>query len=239
MRIIVFQHADAEHPGIFRDFFRDDGHAWETVQLYNGQKIVELQPYDFLLVMGGPQDVWQEKEYPWLREEKEAIRKFVLELKRPFLGICLGHQLLADALGGRVEPAALPEIGVLPITKTEAGRVDSVMSGISDPFMALQWHSAEVTALPKDAIRLASSVNCKNQAFRFSDHAYGLQGHVEATSETVPNWAKIPEYANSGDPAYGREAIAQLARNLDDNLPAISVTAHHLYARIRATITSD
>src|SRR6185312_10665844 len=104
MKIIVLQHLDVEHPGIFRNFLRDDGLSWDTIEMDAGDAIPDLAAYDLMMVMGGPQDVWQEDIYPWLAVEKAAIRRFVVEMKKPYLGICLGHQLLASAIGGDVGP---------------------------------------------------------------------------------------------------------------------------------------
>ncbi len=104
MRILVFQHIECEHPGMFRNYFAELGVEWAVVELDQGQPIPNLNPYDALWVMGGPMDVWDVEEHPWLIQEKEAIRLWVKELKRPYLGLCLGHQLLADALGGRCVP---------------------------------------------------------------------------------------------------------------------------------------
>jgi len=89
--------------------------GWDTIELDERQEIPDLEPYDLMLVMGGPQDVWEEDQYPWMRTEKAAIRTFVMDMRRPYLGVCLGHQLLANAIGGKVGTAETPEIGVLTI----------------------------------------------------------------------------------------------------------------------------
>jgi len=129
MRILVFQHVAVEHPGVFRQFWHENGDTLHTVELDAGQSIPDLNNFDLLVVMGGPMDVWQEDHYPWLRSEKAAIRNWVMELDRPFIGICLGHQLLAAALGGGVQLMDRPEIGVSAVDLTEAGRRDALFSG--------------------------------------------------------------------------------------------------------------
>ena len=177
MRFLVLQHVDVEHPGTFRDFFREDGVRWDVVHLDRGDAIPDLAPYDCMLVMGGPQDVWEEDAYPWLVPEKAAIRQFVADLSRPFLGICLGHQLLADALGGYVRPGTT-EVGVMTVERTAQGRSDPLLDGLPDPTTVLQWHGAAVSRLPKGATLLASSPDCRVQAFRVGPLAYGLQYHV-------------------------------------------------------------
>ena len=144
MNLLILQHARVEHPGIFRDFFQEDGFRTHTVELDEGETIPNLEPFDLMVVMGGPQDVWQEDEHPWFVPEKEAIRTWVADMQRPYLGICLGHQLLADALGGRVTPANIPEVGVLTVSKTKAGESDPVTRTLPDPLNVLQWHGAEV-----------------------------------------------------------------------------------------------
>jgi len=104
MRVLVFQHIDCEHPGSLRQFLAEDKVEWDAVNLHLGEPIPNLNDYDALWVMGGPMDVWDIEECPWLVAEKAAIREWVSVLGKPYLGLCLGHQLLADALGGTCGP---------------------------------------------------------------------------------------------------------------------------------------
>ena len=99
MHILVLQHERVEHPGVFREFLAEDGHTWEAVELDEGEKLPEtLDGIDALWVMGGPMDTWQEDKHPWLVPEKAFIRRMVEDEGLPYLGVCLGHQLLAEAL---------------------------------------------------------------------------------------------------------------------------------------------
>ena len=182
MRFLVFQHIAIEHPGIFRDFLAADGIDWDAVELDAGEEIPPLDGYDALWVMGGPMDVWEEDQHPWLVAEKRAIRAAV-ERGLPYMGVCLGHQLLGAAMGGRVGKAAQAEVGILDVALTEAGRRDPLFAGMAPVFKALQWHGAEVAAAPPGATVLAQSPLCGVQAMRVGRWAYGLQYHTELTAE--------------------------------------------------------
>jgi GMP synthase-like glutamine amidotransferase len=237
MNILVLQHATVETPGVLLDFFREDGSRWTTVELDEGETIPDnLEPFDMMLVMGGPQDVWQEEEYPWFRPEKAAIRKYVGEMGRPYLGICLGHQLLADALGGKVGPSKSPEVGVLTVSSTEAGRRDPLLSALPSPITALQWHGAEVTTVPPQSEVLAESGVCPIQALRYGPHAWGFQYHVEITGRTVDEWADIPEYAHSLETALGKGAVERLRREVSDRLPQFNQDARMLYDSFKRSL---
>ncbi len=238
MNILILQHIAVETPGVFLDFFREDGFRWTTIELDEGEAIPDLEPFDLMVVMGGPQDVWQEEEYPWFVPEKAAIRKFVMNMQRPYLGFCLGHQLLADATGGRVGLAKTPEVGVLTVSSTEAGRRDPVLRALPDPMTVLQWHGAEVTGLPSNAEVLAASDVCGIQAARVGKHAYGFQCHVEITDETVRQWAVIPEYACSLESTLGPGAVAQLQAEVSRQLPQFNRDARTLYENFKAAIRS-
>lgn len=230
MNILVLQHAEAEHPGVFRSFLDEDGHSWTTVHLYRGDPLPEsMAGYDALWVLGGPMDVWQEDENPWLVAEKTFIRRAVMDEGFPFLGLCLGHQLLAEVVGGTVGPAAEPEIGVLPVNMTVEGASGILFDGIDPVFPVLQWHSAMVTALPSDCKVLATTDACPVQAFSWQTRAHGVQFHLEVESDTVDSWAAIPEYAAALDLALGENGVEIMRTACADNADKFASTAERFY----------
>lgn len=228
MRILVFQHVAVEHPGVFRDFWSEADDEWQAVELDEGEPIPPLEDFDLLVVMGGPMDVWEEDRYPWLVPEKAAIRRWVRELRRPFLGICLGHQLLAEALGGRVTLMTRPEVGLADVSLTDAGRADPLLAGFTPVIETFQWHGAEVSSLPAGAVILASNAACSVQAFRWGKRAYGFQYHVELVESTVGDWQRIPEYAASLVKALGMKRAAGLDAEVRPRLPAFRASARRL-----------
>jgi GMP synthase-like glutamine amidotransferase len=184
--------------------------------------------------MGGPMDVFEEDQYPWLIAEKRAIREWVGGRGKPYLGLCLGHQLLADALGGRVERMAVPEVGMMRVETAEAARDDALFNGLDRTLDCLQWHGCEVTALPKGGVVLASSPACAVQAFRVGRSAYGLQYHVELTPQTVAEWAAVPAYAESLEKSCGRGALRKLDADAKALMPSLAANARKLYDNFKA-----
>lgn len=228
MKILVFQHLPVEHPGALRDFWAEAGHEWTPVELEAGEPIPDMEPFDLLVAMGGPQDLWQQDELPWMKAELAAIRTWVKDWGRPYLGICLGHQLLTEALGGKVTPMAVPEVGLARVQQTEAGRADPLFQGIAPDMLTFQWHGAEASLLPEGAVILAANAACKTQAIRWGRHAYGLQYHVEITPTTVADWQNVPAYAASLEAALGAERARGLAAEVAPLLPDFGQAARKL-----------
>lgn len=228
-KIIVLQHIAVEHPGIFRDFMEADGISWDAIELDEGDHIPVLDDYDGMLVMGGPMDVWQEDEHPWLRIEKESIREAVLKLKMPYLGFCLGHQLLADALGGEVGPMSEPEVGILNVDLTEAGQQSAFFADIPKSFNSLQWHGAEVKSAPPGGTVLAESPACPIQALQVGESAFSIQCHVELTDKTVDEWGQVPEYKKSLEQTLGPGSLQKLDQEATENMPDFNRLALQLY----------
>lgn len=236
MRALVLQHLAVEHPGSFRAFWAERGLEWTAVELDAGEPIPPLDGFDLLAVMGGPMDVWEEDEHPWLVAEKAAIRRWVLELKRPYLGICLGHQLLAVACGGEAARMSRPEVGLGEVELTEAGSADPLFAGLPPTLETFQWHGVEVTRLPEGGVALARNGACAVQAMRVGAHAYGVQFHPEIVAETVADWERIPEYMASLEKSLGREAAQALASNVTPRLPAFETTARRLEANLAGVV---
>ena len=232
MKFLVLQHINIEHPGIFLNYLKNDQIKIDTVELDEGEKIPKLDSYDAMIVMGGPMDTWQEETYPWLKSEKEAIHKFVCVNKKPYLGLCLGAQLLSEAVGGKVRKMKTPEIGVLKVYVEDN---KSLFNGLNKELKVLQWHSYEAYDLPSNTNLLASSPECKVQAFS-SYNAFGLQFHVEQTNKTVPEWACVPEYKSALENTLGQNALEKFKKDVEENLNVFNNSAKIIYNNFKNII---
>ncbi len=230
MNLLVLQHHPAEHPGIFRQFLQADGHTLTTVQLDQNEPLPDtLNGIDGLWVMGGPMDVWQTDSHPWLAAEKAFIHQAVVEHQLPYFGFCLGHQLLAEALGGRVGPAVVPEIGLLDVYATQYGIDCALLDRLPKTLPCLQWHSAEVTQLPAGALCLADSPSCAIEAMQWGKHAYSVQFHLEIEQDTVDNWMAIPAYRDALIQALGADAVDGLRHACAENMVQMQGHAECIY----------
>lgn len=229
MKFLVIKHVVVEGLGIFEKFISQAGIDTDTVELEKGDPFPDLENYQALWVMGGPMNVDDELDYPWLIEEKKLIQKAVENFKIPYIGVCLGAQLLAVALGGEVGPMPTPEVGLLPITLTQLGLDDSLMSGLSETLKVLQWHGQEVKKLPLGSKVLASSDHCHIQAFSAGKFAYGLQFHSEITDITVDDWIEIPEYRTDLESVLGSEGTRDLKQAVSLQLSTMNTHAKLLF----------
>ena len=185
MRVLVLQHEWDDGPGYLGEALEKRGAVLDVVRLDRNESIPDIATYDMLLILGGEMNVYQEDRHTWLAPENHLIRQAV-EADKAILGICLGGQLLAKALGARVHLGSAQEIGLVPITLTAEGQNDTLFSGLSAP-EAVEWHD-DTFEIPNGAVRLASSTACANQAFRYGQRAYGLQFHPEVSPEMLASW---------------------------------------------------
>lgn len=229
MKLLVFQHIDCEHPGSLRGFLAEDNIQWDAINLHRGESIPDLNNYDALWVMGGPMDVWDIEDCPWLVAEKAAIRHWVGELQKPYLGLCLGHQLLADAMGGTCGPMPTPEIGVLEVELTDEGVADPIFQDMTSTQQCLQWHSVRVAQAPEGAIVLAKSGVCAIQAMRIGSNAWSMQYHVEIESDTVDNWGVVPAYAAALQETLGDDGLLMMKRESDAVIDNCLASAGQIY----------
>lgn len=227
MRILVLQHLAAGHPWYLRELMAAAGCTTTTVRLDLGEPLPPLADCDALLVMGGVMQVWQEADFPWLVEEKRYIRTAV-ETGKAYLGVCLGHQLLAAACGGDVAPARHPEIGVCPVEMLPAARSHPAFAATATA-ERLQWHVAEVVRPPAGFAVLARSAHCAVQVLARSEKVLSLQYHVEADRDTVASWCAIPAARAALEQAQGADAAEHFQRRALAALPALQAHARTLF----------
>lgn len=238
MKILVLQHICIEDPGHLKDLMQADNYDLFTVELDEGEKIpADLTPFDAMICMGGPMDTWMEKQHPWLIEEKQKIRHFVTTLQKPFLGFCLGAQLLGEALGGQVVPSQPPEIGVLDINLSAARQNDLLFSSFPPVIKSVQWHSYEVQGLENnpDVAILGYSPTTRCQIFRYKHHAYGIQFHIETRQTTVQEWANIPAYKQALEETLGANALAEFDAQAQQHMTqmnALCATIHQQFKQL-------
>ena len=228
MRVLVLQHIACEHPGVFSDVIRERGVESVAIELDRGQELPAWREFDAVLVMGGPMGAGDDADHPWLATERRLVREAVVA-GRPFLGVCLGAQVLAASLGARVYPAERPEVGLLEVELTAEGRTDPLFAGLGERLVSLQWHG-DTFDLPAGAVRLAHSAEVANQAFRAGERAYGVQFHLEVTGEMAREWGRVPAYRESLAATLGGQRGAAFLGDVERRAGELHPPARRLIA---------
>ena len=184
--ILFIKHIDIEGPGTLGEFFEQTAWTVKTVNLHKGEELPPLDLCEAIVSLGGPMNVYETDIYPFLEVEEDFLKN-ALKKNIPILGICLGGQLLAKILRGKVEKSLNPEIGWYPIELTKEGKEDLLFRGIDDLFDMFLWHEDKFN-IPQEAIHLATSLLCSNQVFKIGKYAWGLQFHPEITYEIILSW---------------------------------------------------
>ena len=239
MEIIILQHIKIEDPGYIKDLMLSENCKLTTIELDEGEKIPKnLDKFDVMFCMGGPMDTWMEEKYPWLVEEKKKIKEFVINLEKPFLGFCLGCQLLGEIVGGKVVKSSIPEIGMLNVNLLNEAKKDEIFSSFPSSIKTLQWHSYEVQNIEnnKDIKILASSNSTKVQIFKYKKHAYGIQFHIEAKEATVGQWGCVPEYKSALEKTLGKGALEKFDKEAKKNMKQMNFYSTNLYKSFKEKV---
>ncbi|SFD17391.1 GMP synthase (glutamine-hydrolysing) [Chitinophaga sp. CF118] len=183
MNILCITHADFETPGVITSWASNNDHYFKVEKPYKGEPISDVTDFDFLIVMGGPQSPLKTNEFPYLALETDLIRSAIKENK-PVLGLCLGAQLIGEALGAKTSQSPEKEVGVYPVTLTTAGINDPLLKDFPDNSPVIHWHN-DMPGLTAEAVVLAYSPGCPRQIVRYKKNVYGFQCHLEIDADGI------------------------------------------------------
>jgi GMP synthase (glutamine-hydrolysing) len=227
-KLLVFQHSAREPLGLLDPMLRQHGFRIRYLNFSRQPDVaVDVSRYNGLIVLGGPMNVDQADRFPHLTTEIAAIQE-ALRREIPVLGICLGAQLLAAALGANVRPHSVREIGWYRLHPTAAAEQDRLCRHFDGGQHVFQWH-AYTFDLPPGAVHLASTPTCPNQAFRYGDRAYGFQFHLEADQTLIHRWLEVPEYRAEVEAAGPGHHFEHVVRDTHGHAPSACKLAGRVF----------
>jgi len=209
-RVLIIEHMRDDPMGYVGNLLEEHGIPYDCINVEK-EPVPDPADYAAVVALGGSQHVYNEDKHPYFTQEKAMLRRMI-EREIPFLGICLGSQLLADVLGGQVRQHTMTEIGFFDVPLTEEGHKDPLYAGLPGYHKVFHWHE-DTFDLPAGAVLLETNENTENQAFRYGRHAYGLQYHIEITPEILDTWLCHPDNKPDAIEALGgMEAYTALER---------------------------
>lgn len=183
MRIHYLEHVPFENPANIEKWAKDRGYPLSATRFHCSDSLPEISSIDWLVIMGGPMNIYEENKYPWLTQEKKFIEQ-AIKREKVVIGVCLGAQLIADVLGEKVFPNQYKEIGWFPIQFTKEARASSLFDFLPQELNVFHWHG-DTFELPAGATRLAQSEACDNQGFIYNKKVLALQFHLEVRPNNV------------------------------------------------------
>lgn len=213
-KVIVFQHVHYEDLEKIEEYLLKKDLVIEKIKLYENHDIPkDLSQFSLMISLGGPMDTWMVKQFPWIVKEKNAIKEFVINLEKPFIGICLGCQLLGEVLGGKIQKSKFSEIGFFNLIAKETMKNDRNLNFFPKKVPVFQWHSYEVCSLSNSKTEnLATTCCTENQFFRYKSHAYGLQFHFEIDLNTIDKWLKEKTFRITLENIFGPNPIKNIKK---------------------------
>ena len=230
MRVHYLQHVPFEGLGSMEQTLLDSGHTITATRLFESHLLPPTEQFDWLIVMGGPMGVHDDRQYRWLVDEKRLIENAIQD-RKIVLGICLGAQLIADVLGASVHDNAHKEIGWFPVERTEASATSGIGTAIPETIEAFHWHG-QTFDLPAGAVHLTRSSNCENQAFAIGQHVVAFQYHLETTRASAEALIENCSHELDGGP-YVQSAETMLST--DERFARINNAMNALLERLATT----
>ncbi len=233
-KVLVVQHVPYEPLGTIVSLLRQGRHRLKHINFVRQpEQKVSIKGYDALIILGGPMNVDETADYPFLLKEIQLI-KLALAQDIPILGICLGAQLIAKALGAAVYPAKQREVGWYPVTKVSALN-DPILKHFDGQQQLFQWHCYTFD-LPEQAEHLLASEICPNQAFRYGDKVYGFQFHLEASEHLIERWLSNPESLSYIEPSSREQKIETIKTDTEQLIEQSIARSHNVFQAFLALL---